>query len=215
MKLNTVKIVRVLLILLIGSGCGLGNPSGGHDPNLPLPVVVSNKTSVWVDHTRGAIITTPDGMAMLSISQTALSADTRFTIVPYDLGTSDGPIFRAGPMVSFLPVTVPALIPGQFITVTLFYDPSLFPAHDSRLISSTGSVTEQDARLARFQDDVDYTKRCWQKVFLDAPSIVPGQMLHQISTHDITTLDVTQLGVFGITSIFSYVCPYNFLQPPH
>ncbi|MHB8481426.1 MAG: hypothetical protein ACYDBV_01625 [Nitrospiria bacterium] len=211
MNLKRLKVVKVFLILLTGSGCGLGSPSGGHDPSLPLPVIISDNAAVLVDHTKGAIVITPDGKAMLSIPQTALNKDTEFTILSYDLGASDGPIFRVGQLYSFKPVNVPELIQGQVLTVTLFYDSSLFPVNDPRVISpATPFVPESDVRLAVFQENADLTLRCWQTVFLDAPSVIPGKILHQV-----TTRATTQLGIFGITSIYSYVCPFNFLNPPH
>ena len=210
MKVNRLGIIGFLLTLLIGSGCGLGNPSSGHDPNLPLPVVVSDKAAVLVNHLTGAIVTTPDKNATLSVSQGALSADTEFTILPYDLGSSDGPIFRVGQLYSFLPVNVPTLNPGQVLKVTILYDSSLFPVNDIRVVSSTTPfIVEQDARIARLQDNANITLRCWLGVFLDAPSVIPGK-IHQVSTRA-----TTSLGIFGVTSIYSYLCPLNFLNPPH
>jgi hypothetical protein len=206
------KTVFLLLIFLFGAGCGLeNNPSSGHDPNKPLPVLISNNAEVMVDHTQGAIITTPDGKATLSISQTALSADTYFEIKPYTLNPQYGPTFQVGSLYSFFPVDVPTLKEGQVLKVTLLYESSLFPVKEPRLKSpSAPLVVETDVRLARFQDNnADFTFRCWQGLYLDAPSIIVGQKLHSVSSRD-----TVQLGIFGITSIYSYICPYNFIYPP-
>ncbi|MBI3595093.1 MAG: hypothetical protein HY200_09055 [Nitrospirae bacterium] len=222
---NAVKQKLFVLFFFIIAGCGLGAPGNGHDPNLPLPVIISD-LPVIVDHKKGAIIITPDGMAKLSISQTALSADTTFQIVLYRISPKGGPVYYLGltnspdtdppgpdhALYSFSPVLVPNLIPGQKLTLTLYYDPVPFPMYEPRIVNSptTPNVVETDLRLGVLQDNGDYTLRCWEKVFLDAPSIIPGQVLHNVTTHD-----TTELGIFGVTSFYSYTCSYNFIYPPH
>lgn len=217
---NAVKQKLFVLFFFITAGCGLGAPGNGHDPNLPLPVIISD-LPVIVDHNKGAIIITPDGMAKLSISQTALSADTTFQVSLYKLIPIGGPVFYAGLIVngillpslySFSPVLVPNLNPGEKLTVTLYYFQASFPMYEQRIITSPTQpyVVETDLRLGILQDNGDYTLRCWEKVFLDAPSVIPGEVLHNVTTHD-----TTELGIFGVTSFYSYICPNNFIYPPH
>lgn len=226
MLLNLFKNGFSIFFFFIVSGCGIDlNPTTGHDPNKPIPVIIADAMEVMVDHTRGAIIKTPDGMAMLSISQSALSADTAFGIKIYPVTPKGGPIFYAGltnlpntdppgpdkALYLFSPAFVPNLNPGAKLTITLAYDPGPFPVYEPRITNSPDQpdVFEMDLQVGLFQDNVDYTLRCWKKVFFDSPPIVAGQ-----STHTITTRETTELGVFGITSKYSYVCPYNFIYRP-
>ncbi|MBI1820175.1 MAG: hypothetical protein HY036_06425 [Nitrospirae bacterium] len=180
MFFTSVKIVFFLLVFLIETGCGLGNPSSGHDPNLPMPIQISDRTEVLVNHTLGAIISTPDGRATLSISQSALSADTSFKIEPFvALGIDMGYYIS--------PEVVTTLIPGQFLRVAIFYNSSSIP----------NGIQETDLRLGLF----DTSKSCWKQIFLDSPSIIPGTTLHQVAARNIT-----QLGLFGVTGMNTPIC---------
>lgn len=187
MFLNPVKNRFLVFFCFIAVGCGLGTPTSGHDPNKPLPVIISDNAQVPVDHSIGAIITTPDGKAVLAITQTALSANTSFGISLYIL-PQGSPRISIDQMYSFTPVTVSALIAQQVLIVTLLYDPTLIPA----------GIQEADLRLAVF----DSGKGCWSQVFLDSPSVIPGKNLHQVNSKT-----VTQLGIFGVTTVNTKTCP--------
>ncbi|MBI1819355.1 MAG: hypothetical protein HY202_00740 [Nitrospirae bacterium] len=165
------------------------NPSSGYDPNKPLPVLISSSAEVMVDHTQGAIITTPDGKAALSVSQTALSADTFFKIELYNL-PSGSPRISIVQMYSFTSTLVisDTLIPGQFLKVTLYYDSGQIPI----------GVKESDLRLGIY----DSVGTCWEKVFLDSPPLTPVNTIHSVSSRDLT-----RLGIFGMTSILALTCP--------
>lgn len=175
------------LFFFIVAGCGLGTPTSGYDPNKPLPIIISDKAAVLVYASIGAIITTPDGKATLSIAQTALSANTSFEIAPYGVFPSN-PRISIDQMYSFTPVIVSTLIGQQVLIVTLWYDPALIPA----------GIREADLRLGVF----DPAKGCWSQVFLDSPSVIPGKTLHQVSSKT-----VTQLGFFGVTTVNTKTCP--------
>lgn len=179
-----VNISFSILICFILAGCGLGSPSNGHNPYAPLPVLISDKTQVLVNHSTGAIISTPDGQATLSISQSALNANTSFEIEPYGVFPSN-PKISVVQMYSFSPVVVPTLIVQQFLIVTLSYDESSIP---------TGT-SETDLRLGVF----DSVKNCWSQVLFDSAPVLPG--------HSVTSKDLTSLGIFGITSLNTPICP--------
>jgi hypothetical protein len=184
------KTVFLLLIFLFGAGCGLEkNPSGGHDPNKPLPALISSSAEVMVDHAQGAIITTPDGKAALSVSQTALSADTAFKIEMYNL-PSGSPKISFVQMYSFTstPVISETLIPGQFLKVTLYYDSGVVPSDVSE---------ELDFRLGIYNS----VRTCWEQIFFDSPPVIIVNTIHSVSSRDLT-----RLGVFGIPA-YGQTCP--------
>ena len=129
-------------------------------------------------------------------------------------------------MYEFSPAVVANLKSGATLKVTLYYDPTPFPAFDKRFNYDPNlknrqltpypisidppfppNVFQEDLQLGLFQDNANYSLECWKKIFFDSPPIVAGQTTHSISTHD-----TTDLGVFGITSKYSYVCPYNFIN---
>jgi hypothetical protein len=183
------KTIFQFLIFLIGAGCGLeNNPSSGHDPNKPLPVLISSNAEVTVDHTQGAIVTTPDGKAALSVSQTALSADTAFKIEWYTLPPGS-PKFSVVQMYSFTstPIISDTLIPGQFLKVTLYYDSG-----------KVSGVIETDLRLGIYNT----VGTCWEQVFLDSPPLIPVNTIHSVSSRDLT-----RLGIFGMTLFEALTCP--------
>jgi hypothetical protein len=183
MFLNYIKNGFPPLIFFIVAGCGLSTPAGGHDPNKPLPVYVSDKAAVLVYAGIGAIITIPDGKATLSISQTALRANTSFEIAPYNL-SQGSPRISVDQMYSLTPVTVSTLIAQQVLNVTIRYDPTLIP----------NGIPETDLRLGVF----DPINGCWSHVFLDSPPVLPG--------HQVNSKDLTQLGIFGVTTINTPIC---------
>ncbi|MFI5304570.1 MAG: hypothetical protein ACHQYP_07210 [Nitrospiria bacterium] len=178
---SNIKTRLFSLFLLILSGCGLGAPTNGHDPYKPLPVLISDNAQVLVDHTTGAIITTPDGKASLSVAQTALNADTSFEIVPYGVVPSGVSIDQ---MYSLTPVSVTTLEPQEYLIVTLKYDPTLIPK----------GTPETDLRLGV----LDPNRNCWDQVFLDSPPVLPG--------HSVSSRQVTHLGIFGVTTFFALIC---------
>ena len=75
-----------------------------------------------------------------------------------------------------------------------------------------------------YQQIITAELKRWQQKMLRHPSTInkltkklqdkingyiPGK-IHQVSTRA-----TTSLGIFGVTSIYSYLCPLNFLNPPH
>jgi hypothetical protein len=209
MFLNYQKNVITALFFFFVSACGVQPSSGGHDPNQPIPVFISDSKEVIVDHTKGAIIKTPDGMAMLSILPTALKADTTFKITPYDLSPGEVPFLNVGKFYSISPTNVSTLLPGALIEVTLYYDVSQFPIIDSRENSPTNPyIYETDMRIGLFQDNTDATQRCWSSVLIGSPPIIAGPSPHKVISYTVV------LGIVGITPLYSYTCPYNFIYPP-
>lgn len=181
------------LICFMGTGCGLGTPTSGHDPNKPLPVIISDSSSVLVNHELGAIITTPDGKAVLAITQTTLNADTLFKISPY-IPSQGSPRISIDQMYSIEPEIVSTLIAGQVLMVRLWYDPKLVPS----------VIQENDLRLGQ----LDLVNNCWKRVFLDSPSVIPGVTLHEVTSRDSSQLGLNQLGIFGVTTFNTPTCPY-------
>ena len=191
------KYVSSFLIFSL-FGCGLGNGSGGHDPNKPLPVLYSDRSQVLVNHEAGAVIMTPDGKASLSIAQTALNADTSFEIDPYSTptGTVTVNLPHVDEMYKFTPETVSALISGQTLAVTIWYDERL---------NNLGPET--NLRLGLY----DPVNNCWLNIFLDSPAIIPGTNLHHVTSRTINLMNPSkvpyQLGIFGITTLDAPNCP--------
>ena len=154
--------------------------------------MVSDSTLVTVHHTLGGIVTTPDGKAVLSVSQTSLKADTAFSISPYTL-PQGSPKLNIDSMYQFEPVDVTTLNPGQGLIVEIWYNPALIPS----------GVQEQDLRLALFNP----VGQCWTKVYLDSPSVTPGNALHEVTTRDSSPGGLTVLGIFGVTTVSTPTCP--------
>jgi len=192
MFLNHLNNGFLTLFLCILAGCGLGTPVGGFDPNKPLPVIISDSSSVLVNHAIGAIVTTPDRKAVLEISQTTLNADTFIKISPYS-PLSGASIISIDEMYSFEPAIVTTLIAGQNLLVKLRYDPKLVPS----------AIRENDLRLGQ----LDTVNNCWKRIFLDSPSVIPGLTFHEVTTRDSSQVGLTQLGVFGVTIFNTPTCP--------
>lgn len=178
---NHVKNQLFIFVIFIATGCGPATPSSGNDPNKPLPLFISDKATVLVNSSIGAIITTPDGRATLSISPNVLSANTSFEIAPY----TGPPRISIDQMYYYTPVTVATLIAQQELMVSLVYDLNIIP---------TG-IQETDLRLGVF----DTVKGCWSQVFFDSPPNLVG--------HKVNSKDLTHLGVFGVTVFQTQTCP--------
>ena len=180
----------ILLILALPT-CGSpppSNPGAGHDPNLPIPVVISDSVTAVVGSS-GRVISTPDQKGVLSISQNALTTNATVTIKPVSV---PGAIDQAFDF-SSLPDLATISTTGS-INITLRYDPAKIPLF----------IPESDLRLGLY----DRTQACWF-VYFDSPPVVSSA----VGLHPLSSRNITALGVFGVVNLITPTCGKTLLPP--